>query len=341
MTAAAMNNRKKILAHIGLIVIFAVIAAQNLNISSADNGMTVVFAVFFMFISIVYLNIYVLVPRFLLKNKLWHYFLGLILSIVLFLILMGFLVQFVSYFSNEVESNNMPAYFTIVLLFAMVVKLGFVVAGTSVFLLFWHWNKYKQRIDELENVSLQSELEQLKNQINPHFLFNMLNNVNIMVREDPDAASDMLMKLNDLLHYQINDSAKERVYLAEDIAFLTDFLELEKTRRDRFDYTLLQTGDTVSVQVPPLLFIPFLENAVKHSADSENDSYVRVNFAMQDGQLSFVCENSKPAHPAKKKVGGLGLKNIQRRLDLLFEKNYSLELLEQENSYTVNLEIKL
>jgi sensor histidine kinase YesM len=333
--------KRKILAHIGLIVVFAVIAAQNLDKSGSLENLLSVVAIFLMFIYIVYTNIYLLVPRFLLKNKLWQYFSLLILLILLFVGLMGALLQFITYFSNEVETNNMPAYVTAVLLFALVVKLGFVVAGTSVFLLFRHWNRYKQRIDEIENASLQSELAQLKNQINPHFLFNMLNNANIMVHEDAAAASGMLTKLSDLLHYQMNDSAKERVNLTEDIAFLNDFLELEKTRRDRFDYTLSQTGDGASVQVPPLLFIPFVENAVKHSADSENDSYVHIHFAVQNGHLSFVCKNSKPANPLGKKEGGLGLKNISRRLDLLFGADYTLHLQNEKTSYTVHLEVKL
>jgi LytS/YehU family sensor histidine kinase len=154
-------------------------------------------------------------------------------------------------------------------------------------------------------------------------------------------ASHILIKLNDLLRYQINGSAGDEVRLEDDIAFLNDFPELEKTRRDRFDCTLTATGDTASVHVPPLLFIPFVENAVKHSSDSESGSYVHVEFRVGDGQLSFACRNSKPASPAKKNEGGLGLNNIKRRLDLLFGDNHSLELQEERICYTVKLQIKI
>jgi LytS/YehU family sensor histidine kinase len=101
------------------------------------------------------------------------------------------------------------------------------------------------------------------------------------------------------------------------------------------------TGDTASVHVPPLLFIPFVENAVKHSPDSENGSYVHVKFKVRDGQLSFVCRNSKPASPARKNEGGPGLNNIKRRLDLLFGENHSLELQDEKTCYPVKLQIKI
>lgn len=131
--------------------------------------------------------------------------------------------------------------------------------------MFTHWLRYNLRIDELESTTLQSELTFLKNQINPHFLFNMLNNANVLIKRNPEEASKVLFKLEDLLRYQINDSSRERVSLASDIRFLNDYLNLEKIRRDNFQFTLRQEGEVDSIWIQPLLFIPFVENAVKHS----------------------------------------------------------------------------
>jgi LytS/YehU family sensor histidine kinase len=219
--------------------------------------------------------------------------------------------------------------------------LGFFIAGISALLFFKYRIEQSRHIDDLKLATMQSELKYLKSQINPHFLFNMLNNASIMVHEDAAIASHILAKLNDLLRYQINGSAGDSVRLDADISFLNDFLELEKIRRDAFDCTISKTGDTAAIQVPPLLFIPFVENAVKHSSDSERRSYVHVEFNVKEGCLSFVCKNSKPANPIRKADGGLGLKNIRRRLDLLFGDDYSLELQDVETSYTVNLQFKI
>lgn len=120
----------------------------------------------------------------------------------------------------------------------------------------------------MEKATKQAELQQLKKQINPHFLFNMLNNANILVKDAPDEASQILEKLDNLLRYQLNDSTRREVFLTADIQFLTSFLELEKVRRDHFEYTIFQEGNMENICIPPLLFIPFVENAVKHNLDS-------------------------------------------------------------------------
>lgn len=172
--------------------------------------------------------------------------------------------------------------------------------------MFRRWIISGRKISELENTTMQTELQQLKNQINPHFLFNMLNNANILVKEDPDEASQILGKLNDLLRYQFNDSTRKEVSLNADIQFLTSFLELEKVRRDHFEYLVSKEGDMNHVCVPPLLFIPFVENAVKHNPDSDNLSYVHIYFTLHDHELSFRCENSKPSVSVKRKRDRIG-----------------------------------
>ena len=254
--------------------------------------------------TVIYMNLYILVPCFLLKNRLGHYVLAAVLT-------------------NLV----------------VIVFLSVTQAAIS---LFTHWLRYNLRIDELESTTLQSELTFLKNQINPHFLFNMLNNANVLIKRNPEEASKVLFKLEDLLRYQINDSSRERVSLASDIRFLNDYLNLEKIRRDNFQFTLRQEGEVDSIWIQPLLFIPFVENAVKHSFDSEHSSYVHVFFKVDAHRLDFRCENSKPAVAVQQgKVGGIGLANIQRRLGLLYPEHYKLEQREDENLYSVILSITL
>ena len=199
-----------------------------------------------------------------------------------------------------------------------------------------------KQVVEMETVNKDIEFQALQAQINPHFLFNMLNNANVLIKRNPEEASKVLFKLEDLLRYQINDSSRERVSLASDIRFLNDYLNLEKIRRDNFQFTLRQEGEVDSIWIQPLLFIPFVENAVKHSFDSEYSSYVHVFFKVDAHRLDFRCENSNPAVAVQQgKVGGIGLANIQRRLGLLYPEHYKLEQREDENLYSVILSITL
>ncbi|GAA6256419.1 histidine kinase [Bacteroides sp. f07] len=290
--------------------------------------------------AVIYANLYLLVPRFLLKNRFGSYIGAAILTnlvVITFLsITQGALFEVI------LPVRNPDGFATFINAFSGILTMGFVTAGSAAISLFTHWLRYNLRIDELESTTLQSELTFLKNQINPHFLFNMLNNANVLIKRNPEEASKVLFKLEDLLRYQINDSSRERVSLASDIRFLNDYLNLEKIRRDNFRFTMEQEGDIESIWIQPLLFIPFVENAVKHSFDSEYPSSVRISFKVDDNRLEFHCENSKPSVAVSKgKVGGIGLANIQRRLGLLYPDCYQLELKEDETRYSVILSITL
>ena len=209
--------------------------------------------------------------------------------------------------------------------------------------------EFRKRVEDIyttqtaQRGELKAELKNLKSQLNPHFLFNMLNNVYVLIRKGRDEAAEVLFKLEDLLRYQFNDSTQDRIQLSSDIRFMNDFLNLEKIRRDNFNYTISKEGDINSVWLPPLLFIPFVENAVKHNTDGENASFVYISFNVQDNRLFFRCENSKPAEEEEKnnRIGGLGLKNIRRRLELLYPGRHSLEIIEDKQSYIVNLYLDL
>ncbi|NDV68951.1 sensor histidine kinase [Dysgonomonas sp. 25] len=287
-----------------------------------------------------YLNIYVLAPRLLMKNRWGLYFsslalIGLLMIINIFLLYTAHLRLYehlaaIENFAWRMGLNFASAFLSFMMLFV----------GTSSFVIFKNWILDSQQAEELETTTTQMELKLLEKQINPHFLFNMLNNANIMIKGDPDRASSIILKMKDMLRYQMNDNAQEKVFLKDDILFLNDYLELEKTRRDAFEYSISQTGSMDKIQVPPLLFITFVENAVKHNMDSDA-SYVHIWFEVVKNKLIFICENSIPSKPAKKKEGGLGLTNIRRRLDLLYPNNYSLKLDKTDSKYTARLELKI
>jgi len=314
------------------------IIEYNPSVSALQAGIGLILFIS-VFLGGCYINIYLLTPRYLIKEKWGKYFasmIGLVITVMALIILIqGF------WFSPEETHQISTTFMVIINLLSAFFSFNLLFIGTSTIVLFRHWVLDTRQADELESATMQMELKLLENQINPHFLFNMLNNANIMIKKDPDTAIHIIAKLEEMLHYQMNDSAREKVYLKEEILFLDDYLELERTRRDGFNYRINKKGDVNNIQTPPLLFITFVENAVKHNADSQSDSYVDISFSIEGKKLVFVCENSIPRIPPARQAGGIGLVNIRRRLNLLYGTNYSLENTKTDTKYTVRLELKL
>ncbi|PWG79555.1 sensor histidine kinase [Pararcticibacter amylolyticus] len=290
--------------------------------------------IFFQIILLAYSNMYFFVPKFLFRNKYLSYGLFVLSGMILsYYIHEAFAFSFQrDLLPNEDDNIN---FFT----FSFMIMV-LIIASAAV-KLFQQWISDARLIHDLELANTNSELEQLKNQINPHFLFNMLNNANVLIEDDPKKASQVLVKLSDLLRYQLYDSSRDKVLLTSEIHFLEDFLNLEKVRRDNFNFLISKEGELSGVQVPPFLFISFVENAVKHNNDSAKLSYLNLYFDVCHNEISFRCINSKPAVKAVNKPGGLGLANIKRRLELLFPSSHTLKIEENPETYCVTLFLNL
>lgn len=335
------GSKFRIFRHFILLFIISIVASCiNLNGAyKASFYQYYEWLVFFIiFTGVIYINMYVMVPSFLLKNRSSVYFILLFLSILILLLLIS-LSQFVFHTVDLSKGLNYVSLF--LSLTNSIIGLGIIIICSSTFIILKNWIINNKRIRELETITVNAELQQLKNQINPHFLFNILNNVNIMIKHNPIMAAEMLTKFNDLLSYQIDGSTKEFVSLDDEIRFLTDYLELEKSRRNRFNYAILKEGVLHTIKIPPMLFIPFIENAVKHSSGNKNMSYVDISFKINNSQLLFFCVNSKPQSPPIKTEGGLGLANIRRRLELLYKNDFALKIHETNTIYSITLNLKI
>jgi sensor histidine kinase YesM len=290
--------------------------------------------VFFQIILLAYSNMYFFVPRFLFRKKYLSY--GLfVLSAMIF----SFYIHEI--FSWVFKPDLLPYEDDSINFFTFSFMIMMLIIASAAVKLFQQWISDAQLIHDLDLAKTNAELEQLKNQINPHFLFNMLNNANVLIEDDPKKASQVLMKLSDLLRYQLYDSSRDKVLLTSEIHFLEDFLNLEKVRRDNFSFLISKEGELSGMQVPPLLFISFVENAVKHNNDSAKSSYVNLFFDVRHKELFFKCINSKPAVKAVNKSGGLGLSNIKRRLELLFPSSHELKIEDNPETYCVTLTLSV
>ncbi|MBB2950823.1 sensor histidine kinase [Sphingobacterium sp. JUb56] len=287
---------------------------------------------------LVYVNKNLLFPRFLAKNKMADYLISVVIFTVFALCIMVILQElFYDIAVTRQQPSPIAIFFSITSsLFAIVLFL----TGISALQLFKQWLINNHRIHELQLATSRIQQHFLKSQINPHFLFNMINNANILVDDDPITASMILKKFEDILQYQFSETKNALVPLLNDIKFLEDYLELEKLRRDQCDFSLKREGNFDSITVPPLLFVHFVENAVKHSSDRKG-SYVNMEFKVVNRKLYFFCENSKPTTPSKRVIGGLGLENIKRRLALLYHKKHQLHIADTDQRYTVTLYLDL
>jgi len=303
------------------------------------NAVLLVDTISFVYIlSIMYLLLLVLIPRLLFKSKVFLFVLSFFVCICLVYLGVWFL-DF--YFLKPVNPGRMQHIELSLLHFIQVGAVCAVLLGSVVGLkVFKKWINDVKHMNELHQVNLRTELEQLKSQVNPHFLFNTLNNLLVLTKTDPERASQVLLGLSDLLRYQLYDSARERILLSKDIAFIQNVLALEKIRKNDFDYEIHTEGNIDKVSLPPFLFIPFVENAIKHGASTIGHSYLTLHFRVTEKELYFVSENSKP--PVKRNsIGGLGLKNITRRLELLYPGQHTLDITENSDKYIVNLIIPL
>lgn len=189
---------------------------------------------------------------------------------------------------------------------------------------------------------LSTELQLLKNQLNPHFLFNTLNNIYALTRKKSDKAPEVVMKLSELLSFMLYESDKETISIEREIKFLEDYISLEKIRyTDDLSIIFNKDIDDPGQPIAPLLLLPLVENAFKHGA-SENhfDSFVHINLQLRNKILSFTVENSYEASSDPKKSTTIGLPNITRQLELIY-KDQKLEINKASNVFHVHLDINL
>ena len=200
----------------------------------------------------------------------------------------------------------------------------------------------KEREKNLVKEKLETELKFLRNQINPHFLFNTLNNIYGLARKKSDHTAEIVMKLSKLLRFMLYETGKSSIPVCDEIKMLDDYLELEKIRYNkRLSVTFNKEVDNGTYPVAPLLLLPFVENAFKHGvSESRMDAFVYIDLRLQQGVLTFLVENSKENGNGSAITDNIGLSNVRRQLELMY-KEYKLDVQDQQNRFKVHLTINL
>jgi sensor histidine kinase YesM len=223
-----------------------------------------------------------------------------------------------------------------------ILSIGYVVGIAITLKLLRLQSQARIREQLLVKEKLRTELMFLKNQTNPHFLFNTLNNIYALTRKKSDQAPEVVMKLSELLSFMLYESGKETITIAEEIKVLEDYISLEKIRyNERLSVRFNREIDNVSQPVAPLLFLPLVENAFKHGAgETRFDSFVDIRIQLRKNHLLFSVENSKDFMESKESNGSIGLNNTKRQLQLMY-KDHSIDVNTTGNTFKVVININL
>lgn len=297
----------------------------------------------------VYFNLYFLLPRLLEKGKVVPYIFAVLGTILVMAICIttGYYASAWAtgkYFYDlyRVDPNHITYFLQVNTLpsSAASMTLAMCVKLTK------KWFESRRKQEALEKEKLSTELNFLRHQFNPHFLFNTINSIFFLIHKNPDKASDSLAKFSGLLRYQLYECSDERILLSREIEYLQHFIELEKLRQ----------GDTLTVTsaidetarehwlIAPFVLMPFVENAFKHvSRETLHVNWIRINLQVKDGTLEFSVSNSTSNDKVSDLVhdSGVGLDHVKRRLTLLYPDSYELDIKKSDNRFDIRLQLCL
>lgn len=211
-----------------------------------------------------------------------------------------------------------------------------------------NWIQAKKHQQLLEKEKLETELQFLKSQFNPHFLFNSINSIFVLIHKNPDMASEALVKFSDLLRYQLYECNEAQILLKQEISYIENFIELEKLRQEHNLKTNIAIDERCSgdLFVAPFILMPFIENAFKHVSKRKDEAnWIDMHLNLDEQQLHFEIKNSTSAnyHPSTELMPykGIGLNNVQRRLNLLYPDKHILMITKSDDVFSVQLQLEL
>jgi len=275
-----------------------------------------------------------------LKNKLLSVLIGLAFGGLILVARLGIEYPFwkylVRYDMTKMPLNNEWVFndirlIIITFIYALLIKLA----------IGWYENQKIQA--DFVNQKQISELALLRSQVNPHFFFNTLNNIYSLVYQKSDDAPEAVMKLSSIMRYMLYDATTDKVLLEKEIEYLKSFIELEKLRLRNKDFVSIQINGSPDGQtIAPMLLIPFVENAFKHASRSVPAPGILIYLDINPRGIEFQVKNyiRKAQNSPKDQLGGIGLNNIHRRLELLYPQKYSLDIISDEDLFVVKLLIR-
>ncbi|MBD0403138.1 sensor histidine kinase [Flammeovirga sp. EKP202] len=301
------------------------------------------------------INHFYYMPKFFFKDKKVKYFILVGISIIALSVVVYYLH---TYFENQRlprmrprehfspmhpphheiirQKEFVPPYANFIIL--SILLIGF----DSSLLFFSKWTKSEQNKLKAEKENIANKMAFLKTQISPHFFMNTLNNIHALIDFDKEKAQEAIISLSQMMDYMLYDSQSSKSLLSEEINFIKGYIDLMKLRlMDDFDLKVEIPDELPQVEVPPLLTISLIENAFKYGVSYNEPSFIHIKYTIDNHQMHFFVSNRIHQHQKKNKGSGIGLVNTEKRLDLLFGDDYSLDFNQENDIFTVNLKIPL
>ena len=355
-------KQKKLIAHAFFLSIMVVMPIVFLSYKFAPfQQKAFVFFILSVFTAYVF-NCLVLIPRLLDKKKITSFLISMILFLVLIFFLRVLLSDIIFDTSFHLLKPKPPFFETKGKVFGFAIQLAngdvvpflpvivpviFAFAVSTSIEITARWYQQSQLEKDIENERLNSELLFLKSQINPHFLFNTLNNIYSLAVDKSDHTETSILMLSQMMRYMLYDTNAKKVELTKEIEYIENYLELQKLRLSQSKNIKIESrvvGNIDQHSIAPLLLIPLVENAFKHGVSYQQSSKIAVSFECNNDQLYFKVQNTKPVDHLDKNLyhpSGIGLKNIKRRLDLLYPGRYQFFIEDTANQYIVELSLIL
>ena len=298
--------------------------------------------VFSIIAPLVYLNNLLLMPMFLAKRQYRRYFFWL--GVLVFIGTFSWWIMKLFVISYIVHVPSLQPGFGPFLRMGVAVSLFII--GFAASKLAFDWMEKREKQGKLTQQQLSSELKFLKNQVNPHFLFNVLNTLYGLARQEKaPKTAEMSLKLSQMMRYLLHDSQRDWISLETEIGYIRHYVELEKLRKpEGMDISLDIQGESNGKKIAPMLLIPFVENAFKHGMDNQSEgAWLHIGLVITPKSLHFRCDNSYSVSQGTilPEEGGIGLANVERRLALRYPKHHELKIDQQPDRFVVELEIKL
>jgi two-component system, LytTR family, sensor kinase len=337
--------RRRYLFHLLFWIMYAVFMLLELEYPARKKGFLFVvpqLAIYFALMAmLVYVNILLLIPVLLKRKKIVIYIIGLILLIVFYTYFRSLNQQYWESVMWPDEKMLLRSYYRGAFLYA----IWFLIISSMLYFT-QQWWAQQQRLQHIEVDQLTTELKYLRSQLNPHFLFNGLNTIygNIDIRDQ--VARDTLLQFSDLLRYSLYEADTDYIDLSKEVRHLENYVALQKARHNtNLKVQLDIVVERNDIQVAPLLFVPFVENAFKFGSGEDNrENYIDIRLQQSGRRITFDCTNSyEPLEPGSSNTngGGIGLINVKRRLDLLYRGRHQLKITDDGKNYHVELIIEL
>jgi hypothetical protein len=283
-------------------------------------------------IPLFYISYYLLAPRFLFKRKAIGYILYSVSIIIYYGLSILLILMFYRLFPVLIIAGS-PFLFNVLAPIVIISTIG----GTT--FAFVEKSK-KDRLDKeiFSRKNTQLELELLKSTISPHFLFNTLNNIDVLISKEPNKASEYLKKLSGILRFLFSNYKDEKIPLGKELKFIDQYVSLQKLRTTNSDFASVQiSGEIDNWEIPPMLFLPFLENAFKYSTNKLISNAIEIKIDAQGASLNFLCKNKISANKNEIETHGVGIKLMKQRLGLIYKSNYKLDITDENDFFIINL----